>query len=115
MDYFVRSGVKPNGHSVRFFWDGSPEVGPMNPKKIPPPPWWKRGLVLAERVARLARCDHVRVDLYFYKGRPVLNEFTWNPGGEAQDQTGLAARILNMGYQMRQSPTQMTCPCRKKR
>jgi len=111
VEFFLRAGMKPTGHSVRYMWDGTPEKGRMNPKGIPPPHWWKRGLVLAETIARLAACDHVRVDLYFYEGQPVLNEFTWNPGGEAQDQPGqIVAETLNRGYSMRRAATTM-CPC----
>ena len=109
VDYFIRNGVQPNGHSVRFLWDGTPEHGPMNPKGIPPPHWWKEGAELAQKVARLARCDHVRADFYYYNGAAVLNEFTWNPGGEAQDTSGLAAKVLNLGYKMRRDKS--PCPC----
>lgn len=106
--YFIHSGLKADGRSVRFLRNGQPE---KFGSEIKPPFWWKRGLDLAERVAHLAMCDHVRVDLYYFNGEPILNEFTWNPGGEAQDQMdGLVAKTLNIGYEMRRDDASI-CPC----
>ena len=106
--YFTNNGLKADGHSVRFLRNGMPEkVG----SDIKPPFWWERGLYLAERVAHIAMCDHVRVDLYYFNGEPILNEFTWNPGGEAQDQMdGLVAKTLDIGYEMHRDNASI-CPC----
>ena len=66
-----------------------------------PPHWWEEGLFLAEDVAKKARVDHVRIDIFYYNNEPVINEFTWNPGGEAKKV--LTAKLLNQGYEIKHS------------
>jgi hypothetical protein len=107
--FFKRVSVNTDGHSMRFYRNGTSEL--PEHRHISPPGWWHDGLLLAENIAKLALCDHARVDLYYHEGKPILNEFTWNPGGEAQDQRdGLVAKTINHGYEMRRHKI-MTCHC----
>ena len=47
----------------------------INNSKLSPPHWWRKGVDLAEKIAKLALVDHVRVDFYYYNGEIVISEF----------------------------------------
>ncbi|MBF0469880.1 MAG: hypothetical protein HQL48_00745 [Gammaproteobacteria bacterium] len=64
------------------------------------PHWWKRAKAMALQVARLVKADHIRIDLFYHRGTPVVNEITWN-GGERREYTPNVVRLLNEGYQHR--------------
>lgn len=64
------------------------------------PFWWKDALKKAEEVAQIIRADHLRIDLFYYKGEVIICEVNWN-GGERLENYGDIANALNYGYNIR--------------
>lgn len=64
------------------------------------PYWWKEAKILALKVAKLVKADHIRIDVFYFNNQPIINEITWN-GGERREITGLIAKKLNEGYSQR--------------
>lgn len=66
------------------------------------PWWWKEAAEQAEKLARIIRADHLRIDQYCHKGEVIVGEVTWN-GKEHQPTHDRIARALNDGYAIRRA------------
>ncbi|NCO00364.1 MAG: leucine-rich repeat domain-containing protein [Epsilonproteobacteria bacterium] len=72
----------------------------LDKQTMPLPFWWREGRELALKVASLVCADHIRIDVFYYNNRPIVNEITWN-GGERSEFTSKISKLLNKGYAQR--------------
>ncbi|MCX6051261.1 MAG: glycosyltransferase [Campylobacterales bacterium] len=66
------------------------------------PFWWKEAITQAEKVAKIVKADHVRIDLFYNNGEAIVNEITWNSGERPENYKEIA-KHLNYGYAYRSS------------
>ena len=90
--FFIRSHGLPC-----FDQDGNPltNIG------TPLPDWWREALTMAEKVARIFKADHLRVDIFRREGELIICEVNWN-GAERYPTYPMIENALNYGYQYRQ-------------